>query len=186
MSDFLKVVRFCWKFALWVIWWCWIHFWCYFDPKKLLWSPYIKCESLCKQSQKTMKECSHGFRTKATLGNVDMGNSTVPISSLGNVRKCEKMWDPYVNKPKNQWKAHRVDSRRSLPLVKSIWALQWCHFRVLKNVRNVRILCKQTQKSMKGSSYGLQTKPTPSKVDMGSSMVSFSISRKCEKCENLM
>ena len=79
-----------------------------------------------------------------------------------------------------------MDSRRSLPLVKSIWALQWCHFRVLKNVRNVRILCKQTQKSMKGSSYGLQTKPTPSKVDMGSSMVSFSISRKCEKCENLI
>ena len=177
MSDFLKVVRFCWKFALWVIWWCWIHFWCYFDPKKLLWPPYIKCESLCKQSQKTMKECSHGLGTKATPGNVDMGNSTVPISSLGNVRKCEKMWDPYVNKPKNQWKAHRVDSRRSLPLVKSIWALQWCHFRVLKNVRNVRILCKQTQKSMKGSSYGLQTKPTPSKVDVGSSMVPFLVPR---------
>ena len=116
-KNVLKVVRFCWKFALWVIWWCWIHFWCYFDPKKLLWSPYIKCESLCKQSQKTMKECSHGLGTKATPGNVDMGNSTVPISSLGNVRKCEKMWDPYVNKPQNQWKAHRVDSRRSLPLV---------------------------------------------------------------------
>ena len=32
-SDFLKVIRFCWKFALWAIWWCWIHFWCYFDPK---------------------------------------------------------------------------------------------------------------------------------------------------------
>ena len=157
-----------------------------FWPQKVVVTPYIKCESLCKQSQKTMKECSHGLGTKATPGNVDMGNSTVPISSLGNVRKCEKMWDPYVNKPKNQWKAHCVDSRRSLPLVKSIWALQWCHFRVLKNVRNVRILCKQTQKSMKGSSYGLQTKPTPSKVDMGSSMVSFSISRKCEKCENLM
>ena len=118
-----------------------------------------------------MKKCSYGLGTKATPGNVDMGNSTVPISSLGNVRKCEKMWDPYVNKPKNQWKAHRVDSRRSLPLVKSIWALQWCHFRVLKNARNVRILCKQAQKSMKGSLYGLQTKPTSSKVDMGSSFL---------------
>ena len=50
-----------------------------------------KCESLCKQSQKSMKECSHGLGTKAIAGNVDMGNSTVPISSLGNVRKCEKM-----------------------------------------------------------------------------------------------
>ena len=36
-GDLLKVVRFCWKFALWVIWWCWIHFWCSFDPKKILW-----------------------------------------------------------------------------------------------------------------------------------------------------
>ena len=36
---FLKVIRFCWKFALWVIWWCWIHFWCYFDPKKFCDSP---------------------------------------------------------------------------------------------------------------------------------------------------
>ena len=32
-SDFLKVIRFCWKFALWAIWWCWIHFLCYFEPK---------------------------------------------------------------------------------------------------------------------------------------------------------
>ena len=38
-SDFLKVIRFCWKFALWVIWWCWIYFWCYFDPKNCLWPP---------------------------------------------------------------------------------------------------------------------------------------------------
>ena len=38
---FLKVVRFDWKFALWVIWWCWIHFWCYFDPKKFLWPPRV-------------------------------------------------------------------------------------------------------------------------------------------------
>ena len=87
-----------------------------FWTKKVVVTPYIKCESLCKQSQKPMKECSHGLRTKATPGNVDMGNSTVPISSLGNVRKCEKTWDPYVNKPKDQWKAHRVDSRWSLPL----------------------------------------------------------------------
>ena len=86
---------------------------------------------LCKQTQKSMKSSSYGLQTKPP-SKVDMGNLTVPISSLGNVRKCEKMWDPYVNKPKNQWKAHRVDSRRSLPLVKSIWALQWCHFRVLK------------------------------------------------------
>ena len=28
-----KVNRFCSKFALWVIWWCWFHFCCYFDPK---------------------------------------------------------------------------------------------------------------------------------------------------------
>ena len=32
-SDFLKVARFGWKFAFWVILCCWIHFWCYFDPK---------------------------------------------------------------------------------------------------------------------------------------------------------
>ena len=38
-SDFLKVVRFCWKFALWVIWWCWIHFWCCFHLKKFSWPP---------------------------------------------------------------------------------------------------------------------------------------------------
>ena len=36
---FLKVIRFCLKFTLWVIWWCWFHFWCYFHPKKLLWPP---------------------------------------------------------------------------------------------------------------------------------------------------
>ena len=145
MSDFLSchiLLKICTLNNLMVL----NIFWCYFDPKKLLWPPYIKCESLW-QSQKTMKECSHGLGTKATPGNVDMGNSTVPISSLGNVRKCEKMWDPYVNKPKNQWKAHRVDSRRILTLVKSIWALQWCHFLFLESVRNVRTLCKQTQKS---------------------------------------
>ncbi len=40
-----------------------------------------------------------------------------------------------------------MDSRRSLPLVKSIWALQWYHFRFLESLRNVRTLFKQTQKS---------------------------------------
>ena len=36
-----------------------------------------------------------------------------------------------------------MDSRRSLTLVKSIWALQWYHFRFLESVGNVRTLCKQ-------------------------------------------
>ena len=34
----------------------------------------------------------------------------------------------------------------SLPRVKSIRAIQWHHWRVLKHVKNVRTLCKQTQK----------------------------------------
>ena len=43
---FLKIVGFSWKFALWVIWWCWFHFWFYFDPKKLLWPPWGHFNSL--------------------------------------------------------------------------------------------------------------------------------------------
>ena len=30
-GDCLKIVRFGWKFAPWVSWWCWIHFWGCFD-----------------------------------------------------------------------------------------------------------------------------------------------------------
>ena len=38
---FLKVVGFCWKFALCVIWWCWIHFWCYFGHFLLILFYYL-------------------------------------------------------------------------------------------------------------------------------------------------
>ena len=79
-----------------------------------------------------------------------------------------------------------MDSRRSLHLVKSIWALQWYHFRFLESVRNVRTLCKQTQKSAKECFFEIGMKFTPGKVDMGCSMVPFSSSRKCEKCKNLI
>ena len=30
---FLKVVGFCWKFVIWVIWWCWFHFDVILTPK---------------------------------------------------------------------------------------------------------------------------------------------------------
>ena len=39
--DFLRVVGFGWKFVIWVVWWYWIHFWCYFDLKRFLWPPKI-------------------------------------------------------------------------------------------------------------------------------------------------
>ena len=39
---------------------------------------------------------------------------------------------------------------------------------------------------MKDPSYGLGTKPTPGKVDMGCLLMQFSRSKKCEKRENLM
>ena len=35
MMLIFRFVRFCWKSLHWVFWWCWIHFWCYFDPQKL-------------------------------------------------------------------------------------------------------------------------------------------------------
>ena len=38
-----------------------------------------KCESLCKQSQKTMKECSIELEMKATFSKIDTGKSMVPF-----------------------------------------------------------------------------------------------------------
>ena len=54
----------------------------------------------------------------------------------------------YVIKAKNGGRSAPMDSGRSLPRVKSIRAIQWRHWRVLKNVRYVRTLCKQTQKHL--------------------------------------
>ena len=56
-----------------------------------------------------------------------------------------QLWISDVNNAKNQWRARRMDSKRDLPLVKSIWAVRWCNFRVWKMWGNVRALCKKTK-----------------------------------------
>ena len=115
-----------------------------------------KCESLWKQSQKYIKECSYEFVMKATPGKVDVGNSMALFFSLKKWEKCENlMW----TKTKKWWRSAHMNSGWMLPWVKLIWAIQWNYFRVFGNERNVRTLCKQSHKLWM-SAYELGMKVT--------------------------
>ena len=60
---------------------------CYF----LVYKCDKKCESLCKQSQKMVKECLFVFGTSSTPGKVGIGNLSVLFLSNPRPDKCENL-----------------------------------------------------------------------------------------------
>ena len=88
--DFFIVVRFCWKFALWVTWWCWIHFWSLGISRRTLWFAFVRaCVRACVRARRDIWRSAHQiflkFGTKLHLGET---KKNVPSGFLKKILVC--------------------------------------------------------------------------------------------------